>query len=424
MKKLFYSKALIPVWTLIFSAVFGYSMYSFSYEFLDWSDLLLVGLYSVLSGLCFGGVFLLLYAQKKENGRIPAFFAALAAFEIVLWAVLTLVNVDGLYNRRAVNVAFAILLAAFGIICFLALFNASKERLKAVNGVLAVILCIGFCIAAASPVLPSKKDIYYSVNYIEKISFSPITADEVKVSDRERVSCSAWFDNHVLSFASPAFDFSVDGEKFSENTGKWTVSKTAVSQDEEKSRGGRSFVLTASNGENAVTLRVEGTYYENSATCEWTVYLKNEGEDNSPVISDFFALSGSVPADNADIYCAKGSDNSAADFTLMKIKNPSKAHVFSGTGGRPSDEYMPYFNISGKTSGAVLAIGWTGQWKTELKQNGDNTVIQVGQESFSAYLEPGEEVRSPLVSLSFYEGGNPVKGFNTFRNWCRVVNDR
>ena len=52
-----------------------------------------------------------------------------------------------------------------------------------------------------------------------------------------------------------------------------------------------------------------------------------------------------------------------------------------------------------------------------LSEKDGVTDISVKQENFEAYLLPGEEIRSPLVSLSFYNNKNPLKGFNLFRNW-------
>lgn len=52
-----------------------------------------------------------------------------------------------------------------------------------------------------------------------------------------------------------------------------------------------------------------------------------------------------------------------------------------------------------------------------LKEFAGNTAAKAGQENLKAYLLPGEEVRSPLVSLTFYENKNPLKGFNAFRSW-------
>ena len=147
------------------------------------------------------------------------------------------------------------------------------------------------------------------------------------------------------------------------------------------------------------------------------VYIKNTGENNSGVISDFYALDSSFNTGSAELYYSMGSDTAASDFSLIKKDLSFIERKFSGTDGKPTEAYLPYFNIHGENCGIILGIGWTGQWAAGLSESKGNTAITVKQEHFNAYLLPGEEVRSPLVSLSFYDNSNPLKGFNLFRKW-------
>lgn len=87
---------------------------------------------------------------------------------------------------------------------------------------------------------------------------------------------------------------------------------------------------------------------------------------------------------------------------------------FSANGGR-TESFLPYFNMLGKDGGAVLAVGWSGQWFTSLTQKLDGVKIKVKQEELKGYIKPDESIRSPLVSLTFYDTDNALKGFNSFR---------
>jgi alpha-galactosidase len=90
--------------------------------------------------------------------------------------------------------------------------------------------------------------------------------------------------------------------------------------------------------------------------------------------------------------------------------------VFNANGGR-SESFLPYFNIHGSNFSAAAAVGWTGQWYSSLKSAGNGVRFTAKQEFFKAPLLPGEEIRSPLVTLCFYEGNNPLAGFNQFRKF-------
>ncbi len=119
------------------------------------------------------------------------------------------------------------------------------------------------------------------------------------------------------------------------------------------------------------------------------------------------------------MYFSKGSDPAADDFELMKSAVSLTPMNFNANGGR-SSSWLPYFNISGPEAGVVAAAGWTGQWFVSLRQTAKGVKLRAKQEFFSGYLTPGETVRSPLVSLTFYDGGNALKGFNAFRAWERA----
>ncbi len=418
LKRFFGNQKLFWLWGLALSALLAYGAYSFRYEFLDWSNLPLVGFYGVLCGVCFALAFLLLRAQAKKPRLILSFFASLAVFEAVLWGVLTLVNVDGKYNERAVGAAFAVLFAMYGAVLFAAFFKLGKTVYRPFYRALAALCCVAALAGAAQPVLKSPAHVYKLLAFTSDVSFRPLTAAQGRITDEERSAARTWFEEHVLYGGSgaPAFDFKLDGVSFSEHTGDWEVLPSALSTP---ARGDGQEIVSFKHKHSGLVLTVSGRFYEPYAAMEWTVFLKNRGNENSPVISDFYALTriSDLPLENAALYCSGGSRSAADDFTLYRVRRPALAHTFSGTGGRPTDEYMPYFNLCGERWGVVVGVGWTGQWQAKVSCGGKGAGFYVRQQNLKAYLAPGEQLRSPLASLSVYAGGNPVKGFNAFRRW-------
>ncbi len=415
-KSLFADRRLLPLWLTLLSALFYYSSYSFQYEYWDWVDLPLVGLYAALSGVCFGLTALCCVTRFYEKKKAIVFLSGVAVYEAILWTVLTLVNVDGQYNHRALYVAFAILFLLHAAVCLTALWKNAQGKRRIVGRCIGALLALVFTFLAVQPALPTAEAVRRSFNFTDRLQYAAITAEALTVKKNEADTARAWFDAHVLPGGAPAYDFTMDGERFSDHTADW---RFTVFGPVENGRGGETYTVTGLHP-NGMELTVEGAFYEAFATFEYTVYLKNGGAADSPVISDFCALSGPVEdlaLGSADIYCSVGSHDAAEDFTPMKVKNPMKPHTFTGVGGRPSDAWMPFFNLSGETRGLVLGIGWTGQWQTELCVKDGAADITVKQQSFEAYLTPGETVRTPLASLTVYEDPNPVKGWNVFRGW-------
>ena len=67
-------------------------------------------------------------------------------------------------------------------------------------------------------------------------------------------------------------------------------------------------------------------------------------------------------------------------------------------------------------------MGWPGQWLAEFQRdNAQEIRIRAGQELTHFKLLPGEEVRTPLMALLFWEG-DWIRGQNLWRSWMIAHN--
>ncbi len=248
-------------------------------------------------------------------------------------------------------------------------------------------------------------------------SFEALDAKAYDVTKKEKANCRKWYEENILSAENPAYTFSVDGKDFRKNIEDWEISSGEESRIGEVYRGGKTTYITLTHKKSDITATVEATIYEENASCDWTVFIKNSGEEKSPVISEFYAMNSSIPTGGkTDVYFSQGAFSEADDFETMKSRLALLPMVFNANGGR-TESFLPYFNIHSADLGAVLAVGWSGQWYTSLSQNFDGTKIKAKQENFRGYLLPDEEIRSPLISLTFYNSQSALKGFNLFRQY-------
>ena len=73
-------------------------------------------------------------------------------------------------------------------------------------------------------------------------------------------------------------------------------------------------------------------------------------------------------------------------------------------------------------AGLIAALGWPGQWAAEFARDGGELLrMRGGQELTHFTLHPGEEVRTPLVVLQFYDGDR-VRAQNIWRRWMLAHN--
>lgn len=398
--------------TTVLLGLLVYAAYSLWYIFYGTDSGFDVHLYTGLSGIALGW-FLTLFVQNvfKAKGliNIIPFIAGNAFFHGYIWGLNAKINQSCTDNDDVVIKTFGITFAISAVLLLVTFIIKAKNKNRILNGILAaiyfVVSCGGFYVI--------NEENIKALSYKKNLDFGTITADELAVTDSEKTRCNTWLEESFLAEnCDYPFTFKVDGEEF--NPADWEKSYMEFPENN-SGNNTKSFILTSI--EKGLEVTVDLVSFEESATCRWTVYIKNTGKENSGVITDFYALDSSFATGDADLYYSMGSDTAASDFSLIKKNLSSAEREFSGSEGKPTEKFLPYFNIHGKNHGMILGIGWTGQWASTMSETDGNTNITVKQEEFEAYLLPNEKVRSPLVSVSFYENDNALKGFNLFRSW-------
>ena len=162
---------------------------------------------------------------------------------------------------------------------------------------------------------------------------------------------------------------------------------------------------------------------KNYPTVEWTVYFKNNGNANTPILSSIQAIDAEFersPDGEFLLHHHIGDKCTIDSFAPIETRlEPEACNTFIPDGGRPSNGEWPYYNLefpdAGK--GVIIAIGWPGQWKSQfVRDDGEGLRITAGQELTHLTLHPGEETRTPLIALQFYRG-DWLRAQNIWRRW-------
>lgn len=418
MKKVKSKTTVESIVTTIFMGLLVYASYSLWYIFYGTQSGFDVHLYTVLSGSALGWFFLLfIQAVFKNSGwikKLIAFIAGNALFQGLIWGINSRINAECINNANVVIQTFTVVYVLSAITLLITFALRAKMGYKALN----IILVIVYFLVSCGGFYNFNAENIRAISYKNNIRFDSITAEEMSITESENKRCAEWFNSNFISANGEyPFTFKVDGEEF--NPADWDKSFSETPEVEAGNvyKGGKTEYLILTNKKKSLEVTVEATVFAENATCQWTVCIENTSNENSGVISDFYALDSSFSTGKAEVYYSMGSDTAASDFSLIKKNLTSIKRTFSATDGKPTEAFLPYFNISGENCNMILGIGWTGQWAATMTETNGETAVTVKQEHFNAYLLPGEKVRSPLVSLSFYEGENPLKGFNLFRNW-------
>lgn len=402
--------------TTVFMGLLVYASYSLWYIFYGTQSGADVHLYTILSSLALGWFFLMFVKAVFKNAKLAvkliAFLSGNALFQGLIWGINAKINPECLVNADVVIYTYTVTFILSAILLLPAFIIKAKNKHAVLNIILAIIY---FAVSCGGVYILNIENIK-ALSYKKNIKFEAITAEEIAVTKKEKDLCSEWVKDNLSGESGEfPFTFKVDGKEF--NPEEWELNLTESPDFGSVYQGGKTEHLVLTHKDNGLKVILEATTFEKNATCQWTVFIENTGSGNSGVISDFYALDSAFDTGKADLYYSMGSDTAQSDFSLIKKSLTGIERKFSANEGKPTEAYLPYFNIHGDNFGMILGIGWTGQWKSGLSSSGNNTNITVKQEEFEAYLLPGESVRSPLVSISFYENNNALKGFNLFRQW-------
>lgn len=167
--------------------------------------------------------------------------------------------------------------------------------------------------------------------------------------------------------------------------------------------------------------------YDDFPTVEWTIYFKNTGDKNTPIIENIRALDTKLerePGTEFLLHHAVGSPSTPGDYGPRETwlgKTATKRITTSG--GRGSNSDWPYFNLEAGKEGTIIAVGWPGQWAADFVRDETNGIrLAAGQETTHFSLHPGEEVRTPLIVLQFWKGGDWIRAQNIWRRWMIAHN--
>jgi alpha-galactosidase len=239
-----------------------------------------------------------------------------------------------------------------------------------------------------------------------------------EVSPEEMQQMRQWLAAHSGEGAQAPFSLLVDGKPWAGHGA--TVVKPAGAHR-------REHETVFADPAAALEVRCAMVEYEDAPTLEWTVYLRNTGSNDTPVISDLQALDASFERSDGEEFTLRhwaGSQATPDDYRPFQDRLGPKAEKrLAPSGGRGSDGVWPYFNIDWGNQGVIAVVGWPGQWSASFARDDKHGLrVRAGQELTHFRLKPGEEARTPLIVLQFWNGGDWVRAQNVWRQWMREHN--
>ncbi len=226
---------------------------------------------------------------------------------------------------------------------------------------------------------------------------------------------SRWM--HAILDGAPPFSFVYDGRPSSDLLKTWRMTHDIERLDTQRTR----HTLVYLDPATGLQIRWVLVAYADFPTVEWTLYFKNTGSADTPIVERIQALDLRIERSETGEFLLHhnvGSPANGNDYgPLQTPLGPGAGKRLGGAGGRPTNADWSYFNLEWAGEGMIVAVGWPGQWAAEFtRDKGRNLHLVAGQELTRFRLLPGEEVRSPLIVVQFWKG-RWIGAQNVWRRW-------
>ena len=221
---------------------------------------------------------------------------------------------------------------------------------------------------------------------------------------------SAWAIPFSFQYGGKSSDVLLPSWKFSQTTRKLDADRTQTTQ-------------TYTDPATGLQMKCVGVTYADFPTVEWTLHFTNTGKADTPILSDILAIDTRLTGSDFTLHRIKGDSCTPDSYQPLeeKLEPNSRKHI-APNGGRPTSGEFPYFNIEQPGGGVIAVVSWAGQWSADFVR--DETIglrVASGQEVTHLKLHPGEQVRSPMVVMQFYQG-DTQRAQNIWRRWMTAHN--
>jgi alpha-galactosidase len=215
----------------------------------------------------------------------------------------------------------------------------------------------------------------------------------------------------------PPFSFIYGGLSSDDLLYRWKSETKELDRDGSK----RGIEASYMDHQTGLLVRARAIVFQDFPAVEWVLNFKNTGQVDTPMLQDVQALDASLCALEADpvIHYARGATCSINDFMpLSRVLGSNGSLELQPGGGRSSSLFLPFFNLEGNGDGAVLAIGWSGEWSSNFHHPAASAVFRAraGMALTHLTLHADEEIRTPRILMLFWQG-KPVRGQNLLRRF-------
>ncbi|HME51072.1 MAG TPA: alpha-galactosidase [Candidatus Lokiarchaeia archaeon] len=227
-----------------------------------------------------------------------------------------------------------------------------------------------------------------------------------------------WIDAHFKEGGIPPFSFIYAGRPSEQFLSQWQFQREETTLDEHRTK----IIFTYADPETMLEITCECVLFNLANAMEWVLFFKNLGEGDTPMIEELRTINATIiegPHGDCMLHRLLGSNAQIDDFRpISEIIGSPPIYLFP-LGGRSSNtNIFPIFNIEETgVGGIIVAVGWSGEWGTNISRDDDGIHLDIGLEVARLKLHPGEQIRTPRILIFPWQGAERIDGHNRFRRF-------
>ena len=183
--------------------------------------------------------------------------------------------------------------------------------------------------------------------------------------------------------------------------------------------GGQRRSLILNDPATKLEVHAVVTAFTDSPGVDWTVCFTNKGDADAPVLEQVRPLDASFLCDSgatATFHSLRSTCGVDDWLPFSEALAPGQKHAFAPNAGRSSLGACPFFDVQWNGGGAVVGIGWTGQWTAAVENRNGTVLLQAGMQNLHLVLHPGESIRTPRILLMRWSGDDTAQAHNLWRS--------
>jgi alpha-galactosidase len=218
----------------------------------------------------------------------------------------------------------------------------------------------------------------------------------------------------------PPFSFKYAGGNSADFLASWTRTDQTL-----PSEGGETHRYTFTDPATSLKIVADVRTFTDFPAIDWVLHFTNEGQKDTPIIEDVKALDwaklfGGKSTSSPIVQWTQGSNLAPDGYAPHDSPLQNQNVTLNSTGGRSSDNMLPFFNVQLADQGVFGAIGWTGNWVAHFKKDdtgaGTSVAMDAGLQKTHFLLHAGETVRTPRIVLLDWKGDR-TDAQNTWRKF-------